>query len=86
MKYGDIYTLDFLNYHKEMCVCVCESVISNAQHKHISSNTFRTILNVIYQHISNILKTEMRNISFVEAIMLLRWTEHSPGGLSLLPV
>lgn len=33
---------------------------------------------------SNILKSEMRDLSLVEAILLPRWTEHAPGGHNML--
>lgn len=33
---------------------------------------------------SDILKTEMKDLSPVEAILLPRWTEHVPGGRTML--
>lgn len=51
---------------------------------HTLSNIFRTILNVMYVYMSEILKTEMRDLSLVKAILLPRWTELAPGGRTML--
>lgn len=51
---------------------------------HTLSSIFRTILNVMHVYMSDILKTEMRDLSLVEAILLSRWTEHAPGGRTML--